>query len=59
LLGCGKSEDKYIGTYVNEKTQYYSRELELKRDGTYRYEFGGDDKIEGEWTKKKIMAMNI
>jgi hypothetical protein len=58
LMGCGTGESKYVGTYISEsevwdKTygDYVRNVLEIKRDGTYRYETKGylAGVTTGEW----------
>ena len=49
MTGCGIGKGKFVGTYVSEQS---GSVLELKSDGTYRYEtkgFGGYFTT-GEWS---------
>lgn len=51
IMGCG-GKSKYVGTYVSEKNQSV---LELKSDGTYRFETKGfvGHVTTGEWSVMK------
>jgi len=52
MTGCGIGKGKYVGTYVSEQS---GSVLELKSDGTYRYETKGfaGQVTTGEWSVEK------
>lgn len=55
LIGCVIGKSKYVGTYISEQNQSV---LELKSDGTYRFETKGSflfsgNVVTGEWSAEK------
>ena len=55
MTGCGTGKGKYVGKYVSQQNQSV---LELKSDGTYRFETKGSflfsgNVVTGEWSAEK------
>jgi len=57
IIGCGKSENKYVGKYVSEHTvleslssmKQVNQVLEIKKDGTWEISPAVGGGSDGEW----------